>query len=385
LKDERRASYKGKNMERETIRRTRAALAVVAFCAGMSGLPRLHAAEAPAEAADNVKMNSRLVAVACSSESRTEEDETLLDILSDTINTIGTYESHKSAAVLPDGVQPKKEDIPDEEFPEKPLYVLTGSRQPAEDGSKTNYVMTLWNIKTGEIPGSNQLEYADVNEVKVSAQLLVAQLFFLVPPPLIPVEPEDFAWRSNLLYFTVNAAGTLRQFSGEREDGISGVTDTPTFSAGLGCEFQFVSTKSGKFGISAEAGAGVSLNYFTFEYNGQPAEYSELSLEFLVTLKANWYPNRFVVSPHGGVYCSVNRGLGFLAGIEAGTKCGNGIMALSLRYSQDIGETSMYGDIAGTREYMGTFTPRSISMGIAYKCGLSRRPQKKVIAAQAGW
>jgi len=346
--------------------------------------------EGEASAAERI-IDSRLVAVACSSEERTEEDDILLGILTETINTMGSYEGITSAAVLPEGVLPTPEDIPVEEFPSAPLYVLTGSRQAAE-GKKdvTNYVMTLWNIKTGAIPGSNQIEYTDVNELKVAAQLLVAQLFFLVPPPATPTEPENFAWKNSRLFVTMNVAGSFHLIDARNWMGVISETHAPGLSASAGFEYQFLMTKGRKFGLALAAEGGV--NWFGFDYaetnsDGSTQNYMELGGIVPVMLKVTFYPHQFVLSPYGGGFYSFafsmssgepHQGFGWLAGIEAGTRCGRGVLSIFGRFLCDLNANPLGGS---QYEFWGY----RLAGGMTYKFSLAPRPQKTPIAVTGGW
>jgi hypothetical protein len=96
-------------------------------------------------------------------------------------------------------------------------------------------------------------------------------------------------------------------------------------------------------------------------------DYSSFSLSFPLTVKWNFYPGRFRLSPFAGIYALVPLGkmewnsslaqtkeklsysfsppLGFLGGLTAGFKMGPGMIVADLRYTIDFGEPK-FRDIA---------------------------------------
>jgi len=144
-------------------------------------------------------------------------------------------------------------------------------------------------------------------------------------------------------------------------------------------------TKGKKLGLSLAAELGVSMYQFNFSSDGTNAEpYNNIGGMFPVFFKINFYPHQFVLSPYGGGYYFFDTGekgmhhtFGWLAGIEAGTKCGNGILALTARVLGDLVAFNIQ-DIGQVWQYTG-------SVGVAYKFGLTPRPQKTPLAMEGGW
>lgn len=108
-------------------------------------------------------------------------------------------------------------------------------------------------------------------------------------------------------------------------------------------------------------------------------EYTSLSLSFPLTVKWNFYPGRFRISPFAGVYALVPLGkmgvasslanasesrayrfslpLGFLGGLAAGFKLGPGMVVGDLRYAADLGKPKLRdGDMASYLRSMVTLS-----------------------------
>jgi hypothetical protein len=117
--------------------------------------------------------------------------------------------------------------------------------------------------------------------------------------------------------------------------------------------------------------------------NRYAREYTSFSLSFPLTVKWNFYPGRFRLSPFAGLYVFLPLGkikiasslagteeslayrtvppLGLLGGLSAGLKLGPGMLVADLRYAADLGEPKI------RNQDMETYRRSMISFGLGYE------------------
>jgi len=367
------------------------------------------------EVIDEESLNKKpVVLVANASSERTDDDETIMDVLVENIIQQGNYNSVKTNTTLGDGVAPTPTDFSAEENALEPLYVLTGQRSEGED--LVTYTVTLWNYETGDLMVTDQLQYEQVDEVSLFASTLLTRLFFLVPPPKILKIPEDISWKLGRFYLTFAGEGVFRWYDGSVPIGTIDYFDYSFTAPRLGFDWQFAMLAENRLGLSVGLEAGLTRDVFSFAYYKDEEYYKNIKTEATffnftgeipILMKLNWYPSHFMLSAYGGGYYFFSVGalpmaepfgsleikempIGLTCGLDVGMKVGKGILSLYGRYSYDFGRTSFLFESSDISDFYPdglpiTYRRQSVSVGLSYRLGLWKRPQNTVMEIEGGW
>jgi hypothetical protein len=245
---------------------------------------------------------------------------------------------------------------------------------------------------------------------RVSALLFAALVFWLFPhaadaqtqelietgrygtgeSDLSPDEPERVGYTNRWLYLGVRAGPSMRFYIPLRDIHYTG-NDTQVFSfdTAIQANLQILSYLS----IQGEAlftQDNASRKHFSRNAAGQIEEhtlnYTSFSLQFPLSLRLNFYPGKFRISPFFGVYYiaalgklrienslddqekSLDYGVfppfGLLGGLNAALQWGPGMIFADLRYSDDLGEPTTWS------EKQETYKRSMISFTVGYEFGL---------------
>jgi len=326
---------------------------------------------------------------ACTSNPRTQEDEEVLDAVDKMIIETGNYVVIKTDVTFDPNDTPTVEDFNAEDRARNVYYVLTGGRTPGE--GSTTYNVSVYNIKTGDLLGSDQFNYSTVDEVSINGLMVISRLFFLVPVPKELDDPENNIWKTSLLYLTGEAGGTFGRWNTTVEDkpGVHPY-DGWSGSGGIGAEFQFTALRKD---LWLAAAAQINFTMDMVKYKDPEEGFSLYKIEVPLMLKLNWYPSHFLLSVFGGIYLfqpfaaqgTLNGTsfppLGYIAGIEGGMKAGSGALTFFFGFSQDLADTYYQ------HESLGEITYRKMvgTVGVTYKLVAIKTPQKRIDAFSGGW
>ncbi|MDR1787457.1 MAG: hypothetical protein LBR16_03295 [Treponema sp.] len=333
--------------------------------------------------------NKPLVVVACSSPVRTDEDTAILTNIVSTINTMGSYRAVLTQSVFLDGVLPNKNNIMAIGTNGDAVYVVTEARSRQTNGIN-QCTISLWDMKTGFLVGKNMRDYVDADEFTPLAQMIISQLFFLIPTVEVPLPPEDVSWKNGYLYTSPVLGMVIRRYTGHQPyDGIS-------FTVGMAEDWQWLILRSVNLGMSLGFELDFTLNYSYVGYenadgstaNGRE-EYMAPLLEAPLLFKINWYPAFFMLQMETGIYfqlplanlemVSPTSMIGGIIGLRLGRKWGPGIASLHMRCGWDLGESRFLNNP------YNEFTRFSIMLGGSYHWINLKRPQKKLIPAEHKW
>jgi len=189
----------------------------------------------------------------------------------------------------------------------------------------------------------------------------------------------------------------MRLYSGESTDSAKPLWFMGfTWTAGVEADWQFLYWPDEEIGLAAGAGFNLTYDkpgYYDRDLVGAPGVWFPFfSGEVPAVIKFNWKPRYFSISALGGLYYffpfneAKTEGvpLGLTAGIEAGRIIGPGVLSVYLRYSQDLG-TSVLNYSNGYDSTDIKFKRYSFALGLSYRLGFFRRPQKIAMEYLGGW
>jgi hypothetical protein len=344
-----------------------------------------------------LKDTKPIVIVGSSSSSKSSDDDFVLEKMSEAINSMGVYHAEISQDTFAEGVSPAAGSF--SSYADA-RYVLTCSL--SREGDVNKCMLTLWSLKDGSISGSNEVDYANIDELTSLAAITLGQIFFLVPPPKVFPIPQDLKWRSQKIYLNFALGSKFHLVESKRSDD-NARASYPTFAlhAEVGIEYQFLlfSFKKMSLGLTAVTGGVFSwpdrVSIRPHRDSREVANFDDMMVQIPVSIKLNWYPIHYMVSLKGGIYfnaLTVGNGvkypvMGFLLGMETGIRVGSNILALFFEYTRDIGEGKFpwgvylpdNGINLVQHGRLGTFQRNTLTMGISFKWGVLPRPQKEVI------
>ncbi|GAB6391996.1 MAG: hypothetical protein MdMp014T_1369 [Treponematales bacterium] len=342
----------------------------------------------------------------CVSDPRTQEDEDVLDAVDKMVIETGNYDVVKTNVTLGAFDTPTAANFSSEDLEGNVHYVLAGGRTPGNNGS-TAYSVSVYNLKTGDLMASDQFSYNTLDEVSINGSMVLARIFYLVPVPKTLEEPESTGWKSNILSLTPTGGGVFRYYKGGTTSSLE-----PSWMSGIGLEYQFYSPARNLW-LAAELQVNSTMETAQYWYSsGSIAQedmrtigFRKYTLEFPLLFKVNWYPSHFMVSANAGVYgfmpvppteeavatmplfsliggSTTGLPIGYTAGLEGGVKMGPGILSLFLKYSSDIWDSFFLYNSGETSE---PYKRMTAAIGLAYKAGVLKRPEKQLSEFSGGW
>jgi hypothetical protein len=331
-----------------------------------------------------------------------DDADRLLDVAIAEIEREGLYMVVRSRGISGglSGSPPRVDNLPADEI--TPDVVLVFATSLIQEVTDTIFKATLWRLEDSLMIASEEIVYENIDDAIDLLPVLVWSLFSNIPTE-IPVE-DDF-WKRKWLYLGLKAGVAPRFY----QSASSGGPDSQALSVdgGIKAQFQFLVLDPPfavtTFSVQAEA----LFTYDTASYNDKtPYEYEEgdekksrpgdyeinfnfMSLMLPVTLRVNFKPGMFTISPYGGVFFNVpispearytnTRGdtedtreftagqPGFIGGIEVGRKLGPGVISLDLRFSTDTSPWTIHGDPTVS------FKRQIATLSLGYEFGLIDR------------
>jgi hypothetical protein len=195
---------------------------------------------------------------------------------------------------------------------------------------------------------------------------------------------EDWAWKNKWLYLGLQGITAPGFYTAEVEElKALGVA----FGAGVVAEFQMVHWYWPYKYLSLSLQTGADLLFDRVSYRTVAADPSAVngirsvlvkldtsSLSLPLLFKVNYKPSHFVLSLYGGANYilplsayTVSPPLGLIGGFMAGIKAGRGVLFLDIRYSGDLGVSSIRG--APPLQ----FQRRSLFLSVGFEFGLFTR------------
>jgi hypothetical protein len=326
----------------------------------------------------------RAILVGTTSVIPTSDDETLLNAV---ISSINANTEFQGIQAVQEGADASSGTIAAEDaadaaagaitFPGMPstsrlapeFSVICSRSSRAE--RQTTFTIILLNLSSGSTVATEEAYYTTVDgETILKIKNIIERMLALIPAKTEVPNVTDVSWKTCWLYPYAQINGIARVYNAE-----SGLLPQLSVQLCGGLDVQVLTFYGGLFG----AGLGVEFSYVEDPISKGDKTVSLPIASATLFIKGNFYPKTFLLSLYGGAYYftasdiaqTVSLPLGFIIGIDGGIKLGPGILAVSLRYSQDLG--------AITQQLSGgivTHTKTSISAGLAYKLALAPRPKK---------
>ncbi|MDR0709331.1 MAG: hypothetical protein LBF77_04615 [Spirochaetaceae bacterium] len=252
---------------------------------------------------------------------------------------------------------------------------------------------------------------------KSVSSVLAALLFFSVPPFFAAAQTSEErietgrfgaeepagedagsggkTYKNHWLFLGARLGPSLRIYTPSDDTPFTGGdTYGPALEAGFQASVQIVP----RFSLQAEMiftwdNAPVwfySLNPNKVDVDRHTRRFTSFSLQFPLTVKMNFYPGKFRVSPFLGVYALAPLGkitvndpllnseesvsysfsppLGILGGLSASFSAGPGMFFADLRYAADLGKPELKGG-------GDTYRRGSAALCVGYELGFFRKPQ----------
>ncbi|MDR1785388.1 MAG: hypothetical protein LBR23_02830 [Spirochaetaceae bacterium] len=313
----------------------------------------------------------RIILVSTTAVVRSPADQQFLETI---VSVVNRHEEFLGVEAVQEGMAPASGNFMEADNNLEPEFVIVGDRSPGTNNQNT-YTLILIDLKTGSAVSTEQLYYRIVQDITLYYLTnIVERMLALIPaiPHFPDIEQAD--WKSRWIYPYARVGGAFKWYQ------IEYLSATITWEAAAGVDFQFVSWEEGTYGLSAGAEVFFTqdmLSYYPNVNSDLVRQVSFTSFNALGLIKGNYNPRQFILSAGGGVTLAFpiageskiyGPPLGWAAVLEGGVKVKESIVSLHFRLAGDFYEFHI-NDIKYTRL-------AAVTLGISYKAGFGKRPQK---------